>query len=478
MDGLVRRLEGPGLVRGSNVATPPGSTIQPHGVLSSPRWRRRIALIVFAFGDFAFNLYWQSVMLFLLFYYTEALGLPMTVAALGYTLASIWDGIANLAAGILADRHHPKRGFAPFLLVGAAPLGLAFVLLYLPLPLTARWTVPAVFGAHLLFRTAYALVNVPYLAMSGRISADSQDRALVAGLRMMFGTLAVIVVALGTVPIGGWLSGQSGRAQSYFAAAAAFAILGTVILIFVGKMTVEESAATPEPPRSLAAIFASLAGNRAFVTLNLAMMAMIVGVTVLNKSVLYYFKYFLRDETGGQLALASMGAISGVAVPLWILISRRTGTRSAWFVANGVGVAGLALFALANPKSTIAMQVFLVVMQVMIIGLNFVFWAMLPDTIEYGEKSTGLRVEGAAFGVAALLQRVSIGVATAILGLGFGASGYVANVEQSAATLAGMRSTIALVPLLFLTLSGILMILNPLTKGAHARILRDLKRGA
>ena len=86
----------------------------------------------------------------------------------------------------------------------------------------------------------------------------------------------------------------------------------------------------------------------------------------------------------------------------------------------------------------------------MIVGLNFVFWAMLPNTIEYGEQATGLHVEGAVFGVAALLQRIAIGIATAILGWSFASAGYVANAQQSAATLAGMRATVALVPLAFL----------------------------
>ena len=54
-------------------------------------------LLLFAFGDFAFNLYWQSLMLYLLFYYTEALDLPVATAAAIYTAASIWDGIANFA---------------------------------------------------------------------------------------------------------------------------------------------------------------------------------------------------------------------------------------------------------------------------------------------------------------------------------------------------------------------------------------------
>ncbi len=73
------------------------------------------------------------------------------------------------------------------------------------------------------------------------------------------------------------------------------------------------------------------------------------------------------------------------------------------------------------------MQAFLVGMQVASIGLNFVFWAMLPNTIEYGEQATGLHVEGTVFGLAALLQRIAIGIATAILGWGFDSAGYVAN---------------------------------------------------
>ena len=42
-------------------------------------------LVVFAFGDFAFNLYWQSIMLFLLFYYTDAINLSIEVAATTWT---------------------------------------------------------------------------------------------------------------------------------------------------------------------------------------------------------------------------------------------------------------------------------------------------------------------------------------------------------------------------------------------------------
>ena len=418
-------------------------------------------LLLFAFGDFAFNLFWQSVMLFLLFYYTDALDIPIAVAATTYMIASVWDGIANFAAGVLVDRRHSSLRFGPILVAGAVPLGLCFGLVYMPPLGSGVLLVASVLGAHLLFRTAYAAVNVPYLAMTARISADTGDRAFVAGMRMMFGTAAAVLVALCTVPVGRWLTGST-ASEAYFGAAILFATVGAIILALVG-LTYRECAPAERPlPGSVGAALASLVRNRAYVTLSAAMMAMIVAITVLNKSVLYYFKYLLDDPEAGQLALASMGIVSGIAIPLWMLFGRLLGLRVLWLIAAGLGIAGLLLFATVDIHQPGLMQVFLIAMQVMIVGLNFVFWAMLPNTIEYGEQATGVHVEGTVFGVAALLQRIAIGIATAILGFSFATAGFVANIEQSEATLSGMRTTVVVVPLAFLALSCVAMLLNPL----------------
>jgi sugar (glycoside-pentoside-hexuronide) transporter len=423
-------------------------------------------LVLFAFGDFAFNIFWQSVMLYLLFYYTDALDIPIKVAATTYMVASVWDGLASFAVGVLVDRRHATLRYGVIMIAGAIPLGLCFMLAYLPPSGTGPLAIAGILGAHLLFRTAYAAVNVPYLAMTARISADGGDRAFVAGMRMMFGTTAAVIVALCTVPIGRWLTGSS-ASEAFFAAAVVGAVVGAAILVLVG-MTYRETAPIERPhPGSVRDALSSLAHNRAFIALSAAMIAMIVAITVLNKSVLYYFKYLLNDPDAGQLALASMGIVSGISIPLWMLLGRVLGLRAIWMMAAGLGIFGLLIFSGLDVHRTGLMQIFLVVMQVMIVGLNFVFWAMLPNTIEYGERATGVHVEGTVFGVAALLQRVAIGLATAILGWSFASVGYVANVPQSAATLSGMKTVVVAVPLLFLALSCIAMMLNPLGRDAR-----------
>src|SRR5206468_4548457 len=104
-------------------------------------------LLLFAFGDFAFNLFWQSIMLFLLFYYTDALTLPIGVAATTYMVASIWDGVVNFIAGMLLDRRPRGLRYGTLIAAGAVPLALTFMFAYMPPPAAGWWAIAIVFAA-------------------------------------------------------------------------------------------------------------------------------------------------------------------------------------------------------------------------------------------------------------------------------------------------------------------------------------------
>ncbi|WP_447411904.1 MFS transporter, partial [Clostridium perfringens] len=76
--------------------------------------------------------------LYLLFYYTDALGLRVETAATIYLVASVWDGLVSFAVGVLVDRRGAAADHRRVLIVGAMPLGLAFCAAYAPPPLTGR----------------------------------------------------------------------------------------------------------------------------------------------------------------------------------------------------------------------------------------------------------------------------------------------------------------------------------------------------
>lgn len=411
----------------------------------TPYWR----LALFAAGDFAFNLFWQSVMLYLLFYWTEVAGIAAATAGTILLVASVYDGLASFAVGVAVDRGRLAGRYAAILGWGAVPLGASFALVYLP-----GGGVAMALVAQVLFRTAYALLNIPYAAMSARVSRDSDDRALVAGLRMLAGTLAAVTVAGGTVPLGRLIAGGEGAA-AYFAAATAFGVAGAAILALVAATFHDAAPADMGERPPVARALCDLTRNRAYATLMAAMAAMIVAVTLLDRSVLYYFKYALADEAAGRLTLASMAAISGVAVPVWMLLARRIGARGVWFAAAGAVIAGLALFAAWRGPGVAEVRGLLVAMQAAVVGLHFAFWALLPDAVDWGRRDGAARLDGIAFGLAALGQRMAIGAASALLGLGLGGVG-----EANAPAV--LRITLALAPLGFFALSALVMLASPL----------------
>nr|WP_281377253.1 MFS transporter [Stakelama sediminis] len=419
-------------------------------------------MLFFASGDYGFNLYWQSMMLYLLFYYTEALHLPITTAAWLYAIASVWDGVISLAIGLWVDRVPVVGRHCRTFMIGTIPLGLSFVLAYMPVPLTGNGILWWVLGTHIALRSFYALVNIPYLAMSARISTNEGDRALVAGVRMLSGTLAAMTVALGTVPLGQWLTGEQGAA-AYSGAAVLFAIVATVLLIFVGlnyRDGMEDAHKAPATLPLLVTIMAVLR-NRAFLVLAGAMSAMIVAVTMVDKSVLYYFKYALGDEQAGHLALGLMMAVSGLAIPLCLLFTRRFGARRLWFAAAALGAVNLLLFVFGDMSIVASAQIFLVVMQVAIVGQSFVLWALLPRTIDHGERNLGVRADAATYGLVALLQRLGIGMGTLMLGYILGHEGLKNSFAHTIASETGLRLGIALVPLFFFLLAGLIMLAYP-----------------
>ncbi|WP_242184780.1 MFS transporter [Sphingomonas sp. CARO-RG-8B-R24-01] len=431
----------------------------------------------FASGDFACNLYWQSSSLFLFFYFTDVLHLAPHVAGMIYLIGSVWDGIADLLTGIWAERGRPS--YARVVGYGAIPLGLAFPLIYFAPPFHGSTLVASLLVAQIAFRSLYALVNISYAAWNARISADSGDRAAIAGLRMLFGTIAAVVVSLSTERVSLAVSGTPTGTTGFLVAATLFAGVATPLLIHVARRSPQGTDLLPTaPPPPLLRGLGALAANRAFVTLCGAMMCVAVASTMLSRSVLYYFTYVVRDELAGTTALALMGLAGSVFVPLWMLARHQVGSRALWLGAAALAVTGSGVFAVTDTGTAWRADLFLVTVQAALAAFSFVFWAMLPDTVEYGELHTGVRVEALSFGVAALLQKVSIGSATAITGFAYSAIGYAPRVAQAPDVVTDIRWIMVAAPILGCSLSALAMAANPLRRDTHGGIVATLAERA
>ncbi len=420
-------------------------------------------LLLFAGGDFAFNLYWQSVMLYLLFYYTEALGLSLKTASACYAVASVWDGIASFGVGVLTARYCRADRYRQMMAVGALPLGLAFIFAYLPPPVEGTAAIVWIVVGHMAFRTAYAVVNVPYLAMSARISAEPGVRTLVAGGRMLAGTLGAVVVAFGTLPLGARIAGSAGP-HAYAGAAMLFALIGTAILILVARDYRDDRLIAAPPPLAYGGHLA-LWRHRGFVQLSLAMIAMIVAVTMLDKSVLYYFKYRLGDQRAGETALGLMMLVSGLVIPLWLVIARRISLNAVWHIAVGVAAIALTAFIIAPPVTAGRAQTLLVIMQMAIVGLNLAVWALLPEAATAVREGGITGGEALVYGYTALFQRLAIGAGTLLLGFQLDS----AHIEGVLGTSPALRLTIAVAPMTLLIVSALILAVPTRSRRSNRR---------
>ena len=131
----------------------------------------------YGIGDLAFNLYFTTANLFLLLYYTDVLGLSPTVGGLVFAVALIWDAVLDPVMGYIASRTRSRLGrYRPYLLFGAIPLAISWTLIFLPTGLKQGALIAVALAAHMLFRTCYTIVSMPYLSLSAAMTRG-QSRA-------------------------------------------------------------------------------------------------------------------------------------------------------------------------------------------------------------------------------------------------------------------------------------------------------------
>jgi len=431
----------------------------------------------FAVGDFGFNLYWQGLGLFLIYFQTDVLGLPATWAGACYLAASLWDGMTDPIVGALADRTRSRWGrYRPFLLFGSVPLALAFALLFSAPALPLRWLAAYSLLAQMLVRALYTALAIPYSSLSAVITSDSDARTRLTGLRMQCAFLGGIAVSYLMPALALALGGpQDG---GYARAALLIGLLATTAFL-VCFACVREPPATARPATaallSEAWVFLGVVRrSRPLLRLMLGKILLVFALTMHTRNTVYYFKYVLGVLDEARYAMPLLTTASFLSVPCWVWFIRRTSKRAAWLAA----CAATALFAVglqwpAHPTVPLALFL-LAAVAASTTAFAVCFWAMLPDTIEFNQWRFGRRDEAKVFGIASFTQKLAMGLSAMAGGLLLDANGFAANRDQAPAALDAIRLTMGLVPAAGALLSGLVMRGYTLDGAEHRRILREL----
>jgi glycoside/pentoside/hexuronide:cation symporter, GPH family len=426
----------------------------------------------YSVGDFGFNLFFTTASLYLLFYYTDVLGLPPATAGWVFAAALIWDAIFDPVMGYLATRTRTRWGrYRPYLLFGSLPLAFSWTLIFLPISLEGAALVIFAAATHILFRTCYAVVSMPYLALSAVLTSNSHERGVLASLRMLAAATCGLLSAFFTLKLVALLGG--GR-EGFFWVSILYGILASIIFFIVFRTVREPAIAPDEPSPNLRETLQMLCSNRAFWIVCAAMLLGGIGGTTANKMLPYYFKYSLgrEDLIGPALGAGALSVM--LSIPLWTWVMKRWSKRAMWIAGMVVGVIGYTLFWFSPETPTFLIPI------LMLMGFGggagyIGFWAMMPDTVEYGEWRSGIRSEGGIFGIVTLIQKAALGLAAAALGELLGWIGYVANQAQSADVLWNMKAIMIIIPAILASGAAGAIAFYPISPAFHARLLRGLQ---
>ena len=428
-------------------------------------------------GDIAICLYWSGVGLYLLYFYTDVVGISPSLAGLIYGIGMLWDAVTDPFMGYIAERTRTKWGvYRPYLLFGNVPLALSFVLLFWVPPFEGAMLFSFLLFTNLLHRTCFTIVSVPFSSLTPRITSDSQERTNLTGFRMLGAQTGTNLMALLAFPIIFWVGGED--ESSGFLVLGAIAGITALAIHAVTFMTVKE----PENDLGIERVGGSLAEAAQAVAKNgpfwlVFSATLIVGITTIffGNNLIYYTKYALNLHEYQGTILFTSGIIAFLSIPIWWAISNRIGKKLTWLISSSITLIALVSFYL-YPIS----QLNELLVLVGFIGFGsgaggILFWSMLPDTIEYGEVHTGVRSESSLYGFMTFAQKGSIAFAIIILGLVLDAIGFQANEIQTENTIADMKAIMTLIPIVGIASSLVIIYFYPIDAKMHKELLKQLK---
>ena len=434
--------------------------------------RRTIA--GYGFGDFGFNLYATGLNLYLLYYYTDVLGIAPAVAGLIFMIPVIWDGISDPLMGWIATRTSSRLGkFRPYILFGAPFVGLSFVGMFAAPVWFPDQVVAASLISHLLFRTLYTVASVPYSSLAAAITQDSQERGIMAAVRIM-SAMAGGVVTAATLPELADYFGEGNFREGYVLTGLLYALVATAVMSVVFFTTSEKPVAPTQVQLTTAQTLTFVKSNTAFWILCGASFIGIIGSTMSGKAMVYYISYYVGhpDAVSTILSLGILGACAGI--PLWTLVARKHSKRAAWIMGGGGVVFGNCIILALEIIDVATLSALAIFSGVCGGSVAVMFWSMLPDTVELGEWRSGVRDDGILFGLCQFISKAGSGLGVGMIGLFLSFIGYSANEAQSEEALQGIRMATFLIPAVCSLGSVAIITLYPLDAFTHQRIVRAL----
>ena len=430
--------------------------------------------IGYAFGDGASNLVWMTFIYFQLNFYTDVFGLAAGALALMLVVTRTWDMFFDVFVGTIADRTQTRWGkFRPYLLWMALPFGAMSVLTFTTPSLDPTGKLIYAYVTLSTMMVVYSAINIPYSALMGVVSPDSQERTSLSSWRFTLAFIAGLVVQFSTLRLVKYF-GHGNAARGYQLTLGVYAIAAVALFLLCFASTRERVHPVQEQKTSRARDLRDLLANTPWLVLCALGILQVCFVAIRGAAIVYYFKYYLNSEAAAATFMVAGSVMSLIGTFLIQYVTPLTGRRNAFIGCMLLSAVALILSYWVRPDQLVLLYVYNIIYCMLTGPTSALLWAMFADTADYSEWKTGRRATGLVFSASGMSNKFGWVIGGALAAFLLALYGFQANVVQTAQSQHGIRILMAIAPAVGTVLCGCGMVFYRLSDSKVKQIQAEL----
>ncbi|MEC0092594.1 glycoside-pentoside-hexuronide (GPH):cation symporter [Paenibacillus macquariensis] len=435
-------------------------------------WRERIS---YGLGDTASNLIFQMTTLYLMYFYTDVFGLNPAAVAVLFLVARVVDAIAEPFIGVMIDRTQTKWGKCrPYFLWLAVPFSITAVLMFLTPDFGDTGKLVYAYISYTLLGIMYSGINLPLSAILPSLTSNSNERTVINTVRMVFAIVGVVIVSAGTMPLVNAFGGGN-EAKGFFVTILLFSVIALLLFLNMFANTKERVKAIDEKPLPFRVGVQALKGNTPWLIMLLLGLFMWITTAIQGQTSIYYMTYYMKKPELISI-VNSMQLLMIVSMVFAPFAVKKIGKRNTILIGSIVSIGGYIVAIVGgNAHSVPGLLSGLLISGLgMGVGAGLIF-AMMADTVDYGEWRSGVRAQGLLYSASSFGVKVGMGIGGALGGLILSMGGYVAKSDvQSSSALAAISFNYLWAPIIGQVIMIILLLFYRLDKIQPA-MLRELE---
>jgi GPH family glycoside/pentoside/hexuronide:cation symporter len=406
-------------------------------------------------------------------FYQDYLGLEARWIGIAAVIYAIWNAVNDPLFGYITDNTRSKRGRRiPYMRFTAPFLALTFILV---------WFAPVQAGQQalfwwmlitmLLYDTAYTIIGLVYSALLPEVTESDAERNGLQISSSLFGLLGTLLGFL--IPDLVRPKAEDTSLWPLYTAMIVLGIVGALLIIATTLKVKERPEFTQvDEPIPMGQALKLTFSSKSFLILVAANFMSILMQALLLGSIFYLADYVLQADNV-MVVLAALFIPLIIGVPVTTLIRGRFGVVRAQQIL--LVIAGIGLIAISFVPAALILPC-IVLAGFGLSGPQTLTNVLFAQVADEDEVRSGVRREGAFFGINALLTKPAQSLALVLIAQILATTEFVTResnlgvifLDQPESALFGIKTLVGLIPGIAMLLGALILVWYPL-KGKYLR---------